>query len=81
MSRICEITGKTAGVGNNVSHSNRKTKRRFNVNLFYKKFYLPEEERWVRLRVSASGLRLINKIGVEAAIKSAQEKGILSIIV
>ena len=81
MSRICEITGKTAGVGNNVSHSNRKTKRRFNVNLFYKKFYLPEEERWVRLRVSASGLRLINKIGVEAAIKSAQEKGILSIVV
>jgi len=81
MSRICEITGKTAGVGNNVSHSNRRTKKRFNVNLFYKKFYLPEEERWVRLRVSTSGLRLINKIGVQAAIKSAQDKGILNIIV
>jgi len=81
MSRVCEITGKMAGVGNNVSHSNRRTKRRFNVNLFYKRFYLPEEERWIRLRVSASGLRLINKIGLQAAIKSAQEKGILSNIV
>ena len=80
MSRVCEITGKRAGVGNNVSHSNRRTKRRFDVNLFYKKFYLPDEDRWVRLRVSASGLRLINKVGVEAAIKSAQEKGFLSYV-
>jgi large subunit ribosomal protein L28 len=81
MSRICEITGKKAGVGNNVSHSNRRTKRRFDVNLFYKKFYLPNEDRWIRLRVSASGLRLINKIGVDAAIKSAQEKGFLNIVI
>jgi large subunit ribosomal protein L28 len=78
MSKVCEITGKRAMVGNNVSHSKRRTKRSFDVNLFYKNFYLPEEGRWVKLRVSASGLRLINKIGVEAAIKSAQDKGFLS---
>ncbi|HLW06656.1 MAG TPA: 50S ribosomal protein L28 [Marinilabiliaceae bacterium] len=78
MSKVCEITGKRAMVGNNVSHSKRRTKRKFDVNLFYKKFFLPEEDRWVKLRVSASGLRLINKVGVQAAIKSAQEKGILS---
>ncbi|MGQ1946633.1 50S ribosomal protein L28 [Geofilum sp. OHC36d9] len=79
MSKVCEITGKRAMVGNNVSHSKRRTKRSFDVNLFYKNFYLPEEGRWVKLRVSASGLRLINKIGVEAAIKSAQDKGFLSV--
>ena len=78
MSKICEITGKIAGVGNNVSHSNRHTKRKFNVNLFYKNFYLPEKDLWVRLRVSAAGLRYINKVGIDAAIKSAQEKGLLS---
>ncbi len=64
-------------VGNNVSHSKRRTKRKFNVNLFYKKFYLPEEDRWVRLRVSASGLRLINKIGLRAAMSEAKGKGLL----
>ena len=78
MSKVCEITGKRAMVGNNVSHSKRRTKRKFDVNLFYKKFFLPEEDRWVKLRVSASGLRVINKVGVQAAIKSAQDKGILS---
>lgn len=65
-------------VGNNVSHSKRRTKRRFNINLFQKKFYLPEDDRWVSLKVSASGLRLINKIGIQAAIKSAQEKGFIA---
>lgn len=65
-------------VGNNVSHSKRRTKRRFNINLFQKKFYLPEEDRWVNLKVSASGLRLINKVGIQAAIKSAQEKGFIA---
>jgi large subunit ribosomal protein L28 len=78
MSKVCEITGKSFMVGNNVSHSKRRTKRRFNPNLFDKKFFLPEDKRWVKLRVSASGLRLINKVGVKAAIKSAQEKGYLS---
>lgn len=78
MSKVCEITGKRFLVGNNVSHSNRKTKRRFNPNLFKKKFYLPDEDRWVRVRVSAAGLRLINKVGVKAALESAKKKGFIS---
>ncbi len=65
-------------VGNNVSHSKRRTKRRFDVNLFKKRFYLQEEDRWVDLRVSASGLRMINKVGLQAALKSAQEKGYIT---
>ena len=77
MSRVCEITGKKIMVGNNVSHSKRRTKRKFYPNLFTKKFYLPEEDRWVSIKVSASGLRLINKIGVVAALKEAKEKGFI----
>lgn len=64
-------------VGNNVSHSNRKTKRRFNPNLFTKRFYIPEEDRWVTLKVSAAGLRTINKKGVAACLKEAYEKGFI----
>jgi large subunit ribosomal protein L28 len=75
MSRVCQITGKTAMIGNNVSHSKRRTKRKFDVNLFKKKFYLPEENRWVVLTVSAAGMRTINKNGVKHALKAAQEKG------
>ena len=75
MSKVCQITGKSAMVGNNVSHSKRRTKRKFNVNLFYKRFYIPEEDSWISLRVSAAGLRLINKIGLKAAMKDAIEKG------
>ncbi len=78
MSRVCEITGKKVMVGNNVSHSKRRTRRKFFPNLFTKKFYLPEEDRWVSIKVSASGLRLINKIGVVAALKSAKEKGFIN---
>ena len=77
MSKICQITGKKAMVGNNVSHSNRKTKRRFNVNLFTKKFYWVEEDSWISLTISAAGLRTINKKGLNAAIKDAAEKGYL----
>ncbi len=65
-------------VGNNVSHSKRRTKRRFNINLFKKRFFLVEENRWVNLRVSAAGLRMINKVGLYAALKSAQEKGFIT---
>lgn len=65
-------------VGNNVSHSNVKTKRKFNVNLFKKKFYWVEEDVWISLNVSAAGLRTINKIGLDAAIKKAAEKGYLN---
>ena len=75
MSKVCQITGKRALIGNNVSHSKRRTKKKFNVNLFYKRFYLPEEDKWIRLRVSAAGLRLINKVGLKAAMDQAQEKG------
>lgn len=78
MSKICQITGKKAMVGNNVSHSNRRTKRTFDVNLFTKKFYWPEEQCWVILKVSAAGVRLINKIGLNAAIKQAAAKGYLN---
>ena len=78
MSKICQITGKKAMVGNNVSHSKRRTKRRFDINLIRKKFYLPEEDRWITLRVSTSGLRTINKIGINNALKTAKEKGLVS---
>ena len=77
MSRVCQITGKKAMVGNRVSHSKRSVKRRFNVNLFRKRFYLPDEDRWVVLTVSAHGMRIINKKGVVAAVKEAKEKGLI----
>lgn len=64
MSKICQITGKKAMVGNNVSHSKRRTKRKFNVNLFEKKFYWVEQDVWIRLTISAAGLRIINKLGL-----------------
>lgn len=77
MSRICQITGKRAMVGNNVSHANNKTKRRFEINLLEKKFYLPETEEQVSLRVSAHGLRIINKIGIEEAILRGTRGGFI----
>ena len=77
MSKICQITGKKAMTGNNVSHSKRRTKRKFNVNLFSKKFYWPEQDQWIQLKLSASGLRLINKIGLDAALRKAAKKGLL----
>ncbi|MGD0711950.1 MAG: 50S ribosomal protein L28 [Bacteroidales bacterium] len=75
MSRVCEITGKKVISGNKVSHSNNKTKRKFYPNLQEKKFYIPEEDRWVKLKVSAAGLRTINKKGIAEALKEAKEKG------
>ena len=66
MSKICQITGKKAMVGNNVSHSKRRTKRTFDVNLFTKKFYWVEQDMWISLKISAAGLRTINKIGLDA---------------
>jgi large subunit ribosomal protein L28 len=77
MSRVCEITGKKAIVGNKVSHSNTKTKRKFNVNLKVKKFFLPDENKWLTLRISTSALKNINKNGVSAVIKEARQKGFL----
>ncbi|HXK75918.1 MAG TPA: 50S ribosomal protein L28 [Bacteroidaceae bacterium] len=75
MSRICQITGKKAMIGNNVSHSKRRTKRTFDVNLFKKKFFYAEQDCWVSLKLSAAGLRLINKKGLDAALKEAISKG------
>ena len=75
MSKVCQITGKTAQIGNNVSHSKHRTKRSFDVNLFSKKFYYVEENCWIQLKISAAGLRLINKVGLDAALKQAVAKG------
>jgi large subunit ribosomal protein L28 len=75
MSKVCQVTGKKAMNGNNVSHSKRRTKRKFYPNLFEKKYYLPEEKRWIKLKISAAGIRLINKKGLETALKEAKEKG------
>ena len=78
MSKICQSTGKKAITGNNVSHSKRRTKRKFNVNLFKRKFYWVEEGQWISLVVSANGLRTINKLGLDAALKKAAKDGNLT---
>jgi len=75
MSRVCQITGKSRLIGNNVSHSKRRTKREFSPNLFTKKFFLEEENRWITLKVSAAGMRTINKKGLKLALNDAKEKG------
>ncbi|MBT3207455.1 MAG: 50S ribosomal protein L28 [Bacteroidetes bacterium] len=77
MSRVCEITGKKVMVGNNVSHSNKRTRRKFYPNLFIKRFFLVEENRWVSIKVSASGIRLIDKKGLKTALEEAKEKGFI----
>ncbi len=74
MSRTCELTGKKSMVGNNVSHSLNRTKRRFDANLIKKRFYIPEEDRWITLKISTSALKTINKIGIQAALKDAKLK-------
>ena len=75
MSRVCEITGKKPQVGNNVSHAKNKTKRKFYPNLQTKRFYIPEEDSWITLKVSTSALRTINKKGITAVLKEARQKG------
>ncbi len=75
MSKVCQVTGKKAVIGNNVSHSKRRTKRKFLPNLFNKKYFLPEENRWISLKISAAGMRLINKKGLTSVLKDAKEKG------
>ncbi|MCT4560324.1 MAG: 50S ribosomal protein L28 [Crocinitomicaceae bacterium] len=77
MSRVCQITGKSVMVGNNVSHSNRKTKRKFLPNLLVKKFYVPETDSYITLKISAAALRTINKKGISACLKEARAKGYL----
>jgi len=76
MSKICQVTGKRPITGNNVSHSNRKTKRRFLPNLLKnKRFWVPSENRFIKLTVSTSGLRLIDKLGIEAVLTKLRERG------
>ena len=74
MSKICQITGRKAAVGNNVSHSKRRTKRKFEVNLFNRKFFWVEQQIWIRLTISAAGLRTINKIGLTKNRKNTTER-------
>ncbi len=76
MSRICQLTGKRPITGNNVSHSNRKTKRRFLPNLHTKKFYIPEIDKWVTLKISSTALRTINKLGIYEYLKKLEAKGV-----
>ena len=76
MSRVCDITGKKPMFGNNVSHAKNKTRRRFNINLQKKKFWLPNEKRFVTLRISTRGLRIIDKKGISRVLKELKEKGI-----
>ena len=75
MARVCQVTGKKPQVGNHVSHANNQTKRRFLPNLQYRRFWLEAEKRWVSLRVSNAGLRLIDKKGIEAVLKDLREQG------
>ncbi len=76
MSKVCQLTGKRPIVGNNVSHSNRKTKRRFLPNLKKKRFYIPETNQWVTIKVSMQALRNINKLGIYAYLKRLESKGV-----
>ncbi|KRO58263.1 MAG: 50S ribosomal protein L28 [Cryomorphaceae bacterium BACL7 MAG-120910-bin2] len=79
MSRVCEITGKKAMVGNHVSFSNKKNKRKFNVNLLRKRFYVPSEDQWITLRISAAALKTINKKGIEAVLSEARANGKIAV--
>ena len=76
MSRVCQLTGKRPISGNNVSHSNRRTKRVFAPNLQKKRFYIPETKKWVTLKVSAKAIRTINKLGIYAYLKKLEKKGL-----
>ncbi len=77
MSKICQITGKRLQVGNNVSHANNKRKRVFLPNLKVKRFFLPEENKWITLKVSPHGMKVINKRGLLACLKESREKGLV----
>ncbi|MBK6952945.1 MAG: 50S ribosomal protein L28 [Crocinitomicaceae bacterium] len=77
MSKVCQLTGKKVMSGNNVSHSMRKTKRKFYPNLVTKRFFVPEENQFITLKVSTAALRTINKKGITACLKDAREKGLL----
>jgi len=75
MARVCQVTGKGPMVGNNVSHANNKTKRRFLPNLQSRRFWVESENRWVRLRVSTQALRTIDKLGIESVLADMRLRG------
>jgi len=77
MSRVCDITGKRVMFGNNVSHAMNKTRRRFDINLIKKRFYIPDQDKWITLKIKASVLKTINRKGISAVIKEAKNQGIL----
>ena len=77
MSKTCEITGKKVMFGNNVSKSLNRTKRRFDINLIKKKFFIPDENKWITLKVSASALKTINKKGISEVLKTARNQGLI----
>ena len=75
MARVCQVTGKGPMVGNNVSHANNKTKRRFLPNLQYRRFWVESENRWIRLRISSAALRLIDKVGIDKVVTDLRARG------
>ena len=75
MSRVCDVTGKKPMFGNNVSHAHNKSRRRFNINLQKKKFWLPDENRYITLRISTRGMRVIDKKGITKGVKDLRAKG------
>jgi large subunit ribosomal protein L28 len=77
MARVCQVTGKRPMTGHNVSHANNKTKRRFLPNLQYRRFWLEDEKRWVRLRVTNAALRIIDRDGIETVLADMRAKGTL----
>ncbi len=77
MSKTCEITGKKVMFGNNVSKSLNRTKRRFDVNLIKKRFFIPEENKWITLKLTASALKTINKKGISEVLKKARKQGLI----
>ena len=75
MARVCQVTGKAPMVGHRVSHANNKTKRRFMPNLQYRRFWGVSENRWVRLRLTAAGLRTVDKLGIDAVLADLRARG------
>ena len=80
MAKFCQVTGRKRMVGNNVSHSKRRTKRTFDINLKTKKFWSEAEQRFITLKVSCKGIKTIEKNGLDATVKAAQKKGYISIV-
>lgn len=76
MSRVCMVTGKKPITGNNVSHANNKTKRRFSPNIHFHRFWVESEKRFVKLRVSTKGMRIIDKLGIDAVLADLRNKGV-----